>query len=170
MRNSERLWVQPFPRFPFRLWASATMVFLLAHACSPTVPDAIRGAFRSKFLNSRSARWKRKPNGDWLVSFYMEKFNDMTACYSPEGQLRYFELEVGPEEVPKELSYRIDAAFPDGMVCGIYERNMGNVTHYIFEIIDKGQLFGIYFEENANILFIPPDDYRFTSRVVIEND
>lgn len=140
-------------------------ILLMAIACSRKVPDNIDRAFTSKFMNAREVEWHEDLKGHWLVSFYLEKFKYMTASYTLDGMLDYFELEVDWEDVPKEMMVRVLAAYPNGTIFDVYERNRGNSAEYIFEIVDKGTLFGVDFFQDGRCEVIPSDDYRFTSRI-----
>lgn len=144
-------------------------LLLLGVACTRKVPDTIDRAFTSKFLNARDVEWNRGPDGHWLVSFYMEKFYYMTASYTLDGLLEYFELELEGEDVPKQLLDRVKKAYPESTVFDVYERNRGNSAEYIFELVDHGSLFGVDYFEDGHSQIIPSDDYRFTSRVLVED-
>mgnify|MGYP004191648013 FL=1 len=97
----------------------------------------------------------------------MEKFDYMSASYTLDGLLEYFELELHGEEVPKQLMDRVKKTYPEGDVYKVYERNRGNSAEYIFELVDHGSLFGVDFFEDGRSQIIPPDDYRFTSRILV---
>ncbi|MBC71520.1 MAG: hypothetical protein CMH47_04390 [Muricauda sp.] len=142
-------------------------LLLLGVACTRKVPDTIDRAFTSKFLNARDIEWHYSPDGHWLVNFYMEKFDYMTASYTLDGLLEYFELELHGEEVPKQLMDRVKKAYPESTLFDVYERNRGNSAEYIFEIVDHGSLFGIDFFEDGHRQIIPSNDYRFTSRILV---
>lgn len=143
---------------------------LLVDACSREIPNSVKEAFSSRFTNSKGVEWRKGPNQDWEVSFYMEKFHYMTAHFTADGILEDFEKEVHGKDIPKSMEHKIHSAYPSGIIFNVYEKNATNSIDYIFEIEDHGQLFGIDFSENGSSKIIPPNARRFTSRSQVEND
>ena len=147
------------------------LIFLsFFQSCSQTVPKATTDAFSKKFLGAKDVIWQVGPNKDWTATFYMEKFNYMTAYYTSKGEFEAFEIEVNGEDIPKNLVQKVFLKYPSATIYSVFEKNTIHDTKYIFEIIDNGNLFGLLFKENGKIIIIPKDDYRFQKRVRIEND
>ncbi|WP_431160795.1 hypothetical protein [Flagellimonas beolgyonensis] len=144
------------------------MLLGITLSCSQELPESIQNIFSSKFLNSRDVVWHRAPRGHWLVSFYMERFGDMTASYTPDGELEYFELQVQGDDIPLDLLEKAKHAYPEANHFEVFERN-GKMVSYIVELEDHGQHFGIIFFDNGDSSMIPPYDFRFASRTQIDD-
>lgn len=152
------------------------IIFLLIMAtsilksCSQSVPKVVDEAFLNKFVGARDIVWERNPDKEWIATFYMEKFHYMTAYYTKEGKFDAFEIEIHENDIPDDLASNVYSKYPNATIFNVFEKNMALTTDYIFEVENEGQLFGIYYSDSGASSKIPPDDYRFTSRIHIEND
>jgi hypothetical protein len=139
-------------------------------SCSQTVPKVVSDAFTNKFLGARDIVWQKRPKHDWMATFYMERFHYMTAYYTPTGAFEAFEIKIHDADIPKNLVDEIRKNYPKATIYEVFELNTEHTTEYIFEIVDKGELFGIHFNEQGLSRIIPANDYRFISRIRVEND
>ena len=139
-------------------------------SCLQTVPKVTSEAFSKKFLGAKDVIWQEGPNKDWVATFYMKKFNYMTAYYTEKGEFESFEIEINDEDIPAYLVQKVFLKCPSATIYSVFEKNTLHDRKYIFEIIDKGNLFGLLFKENGKLIIIPKDDYRFQKRIKIEND
>ncbi len=154
-------------KIPFLL---ITMISIF-QSCSQVVPKAVDDAFHDKFLGAEDIVWDEGPDHDWMATFYMKKFHYMTAYYTPKGKFEAFEIEIYADDIPEELADRVFLKYPNATIYNVFEKNkVEGATDYIFEIENNGQLFGVYFRADGNFKNIPPDDYRFISRIQIENN
>ena len=146
------------------------MVLFLVLACAQSVPKKANDDFLNKFMGARNIEWKKESKKGWMVSFYMEKFHYMTAHYAPSGSFKDFEIEVHGEDIPEELVEWVHKLYPNASITSVYEINALHTTGYIIEAIDDGWLFGVQLEKGGDMKIIPKDDFRFQSRIKIEND
>lgn len=146
------------------------MVLFLVLACAQSVPKKASDDFLNKFMGARDIEWKKESKKGWMVSFYMEKFHYMTAHYAPSGSFKDFEIEVHGEDIPEDLVERVHKLYPNASITSVYEINALNTTGYIIEAIDDGWLFGLQFAKDGTMNIIPKDDFRFRSRIILEND
>ena len=146
------------------------MLLFPFQSCLNTVPKVVDDAFIEKFFDAKDVVWVNGPNNDWIVTFYIKKFHYIKAYYTPIGTCKAFEIEVHDADIPKEFVNIIFSKFPGATLYNVFEKKSEKTTAYIFELEDNGQLFGIYFMKDGTYHIIPPDDFRFTSRIHIEND
>ncbi|MBT2161281.1 hypothetical protein [Zobellia barbeyronii] len=139
-------------------------------SCSPSVPKVIEEAFLRRFVGAKDIMWQRNSEQKWIAIFYSKKFDYMTAYYSKEGKLEALETEIYEEEIPDDLVDNVYLKYPNSLVFSVFRRNTKVNTDYIFEIVNNGQLFGLYYSGNGTTNIIPADNIRFTSRIIIEND
>ena len=154
---------------PFKI-LSILIILSFFQSCSQTVPKITTDAFSKKFLGAKDVFWQVGPNNDWTATFYIEKFNYMTAYYTSKGEFEAFEIEVFDESIPQSLVQKTLLKYPSATIYSVFEKNTLHDTEYIFEIIDNGDLLGLLFKENGKIIIIPKEDYRFQIRVKVEND
>ncbi|WP_149276336.1 hypothetical protein [Pareuzebyella sediminis] len=94
----------------------------------------------------------------------------MTAHYTSSGNFENFEIALHGKDVPQNLVQRVQNSYPNATISDVYEINGERTFGYIFEVIDNGWLFGLRFSLNGSMKIIPYDDFRFRSRIKIEND
>ncbi|HCO83011.1 MAG TPA: hypothetical protein DIT95_05710 [Arenibacter sp.] len=146
------------------------MLLVALQSCLKKVPKAVEDAFLDRFFGAKDLVWAKTPNNDWSATFYIEKYHYITANFSPTGTFEAMEIEIHDDDIPENIVNKIYSMYPDATIFNVFEKNSEKSTSFIFEIENKGQLFGIYFNKDGTYQIIPPDDYRFISRINIEND
>ena len=76
------------------------------------VPAAIQNAFQQKFPTAKKVKWEKEKSNDYEVSFVLNG-KEVSALYSPEGQLKETETEISISELPKAVIDALNKKYPN---------------------------------------------------------
>lgn len=153
----------------FRLMFLSLILHFTLLSCAQSVPKKVCDAFLNKFVGARNIEWKQENEDSWVVFFYMEKFDDMTAHYTKSGKFQNFEIKIYDKDIPQNLACNIKQTYPMAEITEVYKKNSFKTTEYIFEILDNGELFAVNFNNDGTTTVIPKNDFRFQSRLLLAN-
>lgn len=114
------------------------------------VPDVIEKAFQQKFPSAKKVKWEKEKSNDYEVSFILNN-NEVSALYSPDGQLKETETEISISELPKAVVDALNKKHPNVKIdeAAKIERSDNSVVYETEVKINKKKT-DLLFDENGN--------------------
>ena len=114
------------------------------------VPDAIEKAFQQKFPTAKKVKWEKEKSNDYEASFVLND-KEVSALYSPDGQLKETETEISISELPKAVVDAMNKKYPNVKIdeAAKIERS-DNTVVYETEIKINRKTTDLLFDQNGN--------------------
>lgn len=126
------------------------IIFSTAILNATEVPDAIEKAFQQKFPTAKKVKWEKEKNNDYEASFVMND-KEVSALYSPDGQLKEIETEIPVSEIPKAVLDALHTKYPNSKIdeAARIERSDNSVVYETEVKINKKRT-DLLFDVNGN--------------------
>ena len=114
------------------------------------VPDAIEKAFQQKFPTAKKVKWEKEKSNNYEVSFVMDN-KEISALYSPEGQLKETETEISISDLPKAVVDALNKKHPNVKIdeAAKIERSDNSIVYETEVKINKKKT-DLLFDLNGN--------------------
>jgi hypothetical protein len=114
------------------------------------VPDAIKKAFQQKFPTAKKVKWEKEGSNDYEASFLLNG-KELSALYSPDGQLKETETEISISELPKAVVDALNKKYPNVKIdeAAKIERADNSIVYETEVKINKKKT-DLLFDQNGN--------------------
>ena len=114
------------------------------------VPDVIEKAFQQKFPTAKKVKWEKEKSNDYEVSFVLND-KEVSALYSPDGQLKEKETEISISEIPKVVVDALNKKYPNVKIdeASKIERADNSIVYETEVKINKKKT-DLLFDQNGN--------------------
>jgi hypothetical protein len=114
------------------------------------VPDAIKKAFQQKFPTAKKVKWEKEGSNDYEASFLLNG-KELSALYSPDGQLKETETEISISEIPKVVVDALNKKYPNVKIdeAAKIERADNSIVYETEVKINKKKT-DLLFDQNGN--------------------
>lgn len=114
------------------------------------VPEAIEKAFQQKFPTAKKVKWEKEKSNDYEVSFVLNN-KEVSALYSPDGQLKETETEISISELPKAVVDALNKKYPNVKIEEVAKiERSDNTVVYETEVKINKKKTDLLFDQNGN--------------------